>query len=118
MKPHGLLWLAAACLVGCTSSSSSPSPVPAAAPALGSAAAKSNTYEGVLIHTHPSLGAAAGWQIRNLSGTKSVPVNVTNVQATARILTGKLVLLTAHSATGPGGKTILEADSLTADTAD
>jgi hypothetical protein len=106
---------------GCSSSSSnssSPSLVPMAVPpveaaAVGSPAPVDTTYQGILVHPQPGLGPTMGWRIRNENIPGSVPVDVTKVQAVARTLVNKMVLLKGHSVSEAGGRTVIAADSVT-----
>jgi hypothetical protein len=116
LGPKGLAIFLIATTCGCASSSSSSSPlaIPAAVPALGSAKASETTYTGVLVHVHPGAGPQSGWKIRNFNGSASLPLDVTKVVATARELSGKQVVVIAHTAAEPGGKLMLKADTLAA----
>jgi|GEM_PF-6979230 len=85
-------------------------------PGVGSDAAAETTYAGVLVHNNIGAGPTMGWRIHNQNVPGSVPVDVSKVNAAANNLNGQMVIIKAHSVREPGGRTVLQADSLVADT--
>lgn len=84
--------------------------MPLAVPAVSKAAVE-NTYVGVLVNVINN-NATEGWRIRNVNRVGNLPVDVSNLLATAKSLNGRFVTVKAHSITGPNGQPILLADAI------